>query len=433
MEHRKYRLVLRNALLIPIDSSQESSFTANIHVSHSGHIVYIGPEVAHDGDADAVVDATGNWVLPGFISAHSHLWQSAFPGRACDESVNRWADDIYKHAAGLGADDFYELVRRGAQSHLEKGITTVFNFTYSPNFKDGKSDRAQFSGSIDAGIRFIHAFNIGAINKTWSVDQAVARTQKFLDWTAPYEETSQYLGTAVANHGVTYDDNKSIQAEAEIMGRFNLQGHLHYLESPLPDDIRFERSRWQWLKDAGLLNPRLILGHFVHPTAEMVSEAAMAGVRMSWNPLSNGRLGSGIVDTPAYLQKNLSIGLGVDGEASSDRCDPFENMRAGLYSVRGMYRNPKVLAPYDVLYMHTLGAARALGVENRVGSLTVGKFADMVLIEPPRSIRPGDPVSTVVLSAGIENVKEVFVGGVPISSKCCVPGRTSSEWSAWKF
>jgi cytosine/adenosine deaminase-related metal-dependent hydrolase len=221
--------------------------------------------------------------------------------------------------------------------------------------------------------------------------------------------------------------------EAEIMHRFGLQGHLHYLESSLPEDIAAERSRWSWLKEAGLVGPALMLGHFLHPTTEMIREVVAAGVRMSWNPLSNGRLASGIADIPAYLKQSLSIGLGVDGEASSDRCDPFENMRMGLYSVRGMYKDPNALMPYDVLHMHTLGAAESLGVDDKVGSLTVGKYADMVFVEPPYSLLDSDSISTLVLSAGVEHVKEVFVGGLPVSSTSGTPTRTGVEWPPWEF
>lgn len=432
MTHTKCRLVIRNALLVPMDPDQKQSFVANVAISDDGFICSIGTDDVFD--ADTIIDASGKWLLPGFISTHSHLWQSVFPGRVSDKTVSEWSEDIYSYASTLGAEDFYNMAQHGATSHLRKGITTAFNFTYSPKFRDGRADRAQFMGALSSGIRFIHGFNLGAIKANWSVDQALARTRKFLSWASIYQKTNQYLGTMIANHGITYKDKESNYAEAEIMETLDLQGHLHYLESSLPSDIDFERSRWRWLKDAGILGPRLILGHFVHPTPTMLSEAGVAGVRMSWNPLSNGRLGSGVADIPEYLKHNLSIGLGVDGEASSDRCDPFENMRMGLYSIRGMYKDPQVLKPFDVLHMHTLGAAQTLGIADRVGSITVGKYADMILLEPPRALRGGDPISILVLSAGIEHIKEVFVGGVPILSKPFASKiKIEEDWPKWVF
>ncbi|KAJ5765754.1 Amidohydrolase 1 [Penicillium odoratum] len=412
MTRTKSRLFFKNALLISVHSNKEP-FISDVLVSQEGLISYVGREITEDAeDADRVIDATGKWLLPGFVSAHSHFWQSGFPGQASDKSVNEWSEAIYQPARNLTPQDIYTLTSQGAASHIRKGITTAFNFTYSPNFRDGLADRAQFIAALDSGIRFVHGFNVGAVTPRWSNEQALARTKKFLEWASTVDTSGKYLGTMIANHGIIYRTDSSIHMEAEVMQKLNLHGHLHYLESPRSQDIETEQSRWTWLRDAGLIDQRLIVGHFLHPTPSMLREAAHAGVRMSWNPMSNGRLGSGIADIPEYLKKGLCIGLGVDGEASSDRCDPFENMRMGLYSTRGKYQDPSVLTTREVLYMHTLGAAKVLGIDEKVGSLEIGKQADMVLLDPPSSWKLDDPVSTLVLSAGVEDIRAVFVGGV---------------------
>ncbi|GKZ24679.1 hypothetical protein AbraCBS73388_011670 [Aspergillus brasiliensis] len=310
--------------------------------------------------------------------AHSHFWQRGFPGQASDKSVNEWSEAIYRPAMNLTTNDMYNLTMQGATSHLQKGITTAFNFAYSPMFRDGLADRAQFTAALESGIRFVHGFNVGALTPQWCQDQALARTQSFLKWAS---------------------------------------------------------FRWQWLKNAGLLNERPILGHFLHPTPSMLKEAAQAGMRMSWNPMSNGRLGSGIADIPEYLRSGLGIGLGVDGEASSDRCDPFENMRMGLYSIRGKNKDPSILTTREVLYMHTLGAAQTLGIADKVGSLEVGKQADIVLLDPPVTWTLDDPVSTLVLSAGVENIHAVFVGGAEQWPRrpSAAESAYNSSWQVWTF
>lgn len=109
-----------------------------------------------------------------------------------------------------------------------------------------------------------------------------------------------------------------------------------------------------------MVGPSLIFGHFIHTTPEILADAVRAGASMTWNPLSNGRLGSGTADVVRYREQGLRIGMGLDGEASADRADPFANMRAGLYQIRAMYRSAAVLSPYDVLRMHTVGSAEVL-------------------------------------------------------------------------
>jgi cytosine/adenosine deaminase-related metal-dependent hydrolase len=104
--------------------------------------------------------------------------------------------------------------------------------------------------------------------------------------------------------------------------------------------------------------------------------------------------------------------MGVDGEASADLADPFENMRAGLFAVRDKYEDATVLSPYQVLWLHTMGSADALGVKKKLGSLEPGKFADFVVINPTRlGAVLEDPYANLVFVTGERDVDEVFVGG----------------------
>ena len=135
---------------------------------------------------------------------------------------------------------------------------------------------------------------------------------------------------------------------------------------------------------------------------------------MVWNPLSNGRLGSGLPDVLAYREAGLPIGLGLDGQASADLSDPFENMRMGLYAVRMRAQDAGVLLAADVLRMHTIDAARALGVGDLVGSLEPGKLADFVVVdaEGPATGPVGeDLLAHLVLACSARDIRSVHVGG----------------------
>jgi cytosine/adenosine deaminase-related metal-dependent hydrolase len=111
------------------------------------------------------------------------------------------------------------------------------------------------------------------------------------------------------------------------------------------------------------------------------------------------------------LKAGLRIGMGVDGQASADRADPFENLRAGLYAVRAKYEDAAVLSPYAVVRLHTLGSADVLGVADRVGSLAPGKLADFILIDPAELGHVFDPYATLVFAVGQEHLARVYVGG----------------------
>ena len=132
---------------------------------------------------------------------------------------------------------------------------------------------------------------------------------------------------------------------------------------------------------------------------------------MSWNPLSNGRLASGTADIPACLKAGIRVGMGVDGEASADVADPFENMRSGLYAIRDKYEDATIMSPYDVLRMHTMGSADVLGVADRLGSLEPGKFADFLMVDPTRFRTVFNPYASLVFVAGERDLERVYVGG----------------------
>jgi 5-methylthioadenosine/S-adenosylhomocysteine deaminase len=163
--------------------------------------------------------------------------------------------------------------------------------------------------------------------------------------------------------------------------------------------------------DSGLLSNRMIFGHFIHTDAYIINQTGHAGAAMSWNPLSNGRLASGVADIPAYLKAGIRVGMGVDGEASADLADPFENLRTGLYAIRDKYESAAIMSPYDVLRLHTLGSADVLGVADRLGSLEAGKLADFLVIDPSHFGHIFDPYATLVFVTSEPDLERVYVGG----------------------
>lgn len=404
-------LVIDNAFILTMEADGKQPYLGYLAIGSDGRIVQTdsGASPAKFSAAKHI-DAHGMWMLPGFVSAHSHLWQSAFSGIAADQNLEGWLGELYGvEAPALDAEKLYALTKRGGIHHLQNGITTAFNFTFTGKDRTGLVDRCQLRGALDAGIRVVHGFNVRTVGKEWSVEQARERTAAFLSWANTQPEHDRYAGTVIAGAGVYSDKPAQTIAEAELMHVFGLRNQQHYLESPSASLI--ERQRYGWMKNAGMIGPDMIFGHFIHASPEIFQDAAQAGVSMSWNPLSNGRLGSGTPDIPLYRQHGLRIGMGTDGEASADRADPLENMRMGLYQVRALKQNAAVLSAYDVLWLHTGGSAEVLGLQDRIGSLRAGKHADFLLIDAGNFTPNKDPYAALVFAAGVENIDSVYVGG----------------------
>jgi cytosine/adenosine deaminase-related metal-dependent hydrolase len=364
--------------------------------------------------ATTTVDAHGDYIVPGFISAHSHLWQAAYRGLAADKTLHGWIDDLYTaHATKSTPEDQYWFTLLGCLDHLERGVTTAYDFTYSrptPTHTTNDYEESIFKAESASGIRFVHSYSPARMGSTITPAEGRANLKAFLDWTAAQPADPRFLSVMLG--GMTAFNNTEQQSvfEAAAMKEFHLGNQTHFVEPP--DDQGEQRSKFRWMLDSGLVTDKLIFGHFIHTDDFILQQTAKAHASMVWNPLSNGRLASGTADIPKYLKMGVRVGMGVDGEASADLADPFENMRTGLYAIRDKYEDATIMSPYQVLWLHTAGSADVLDIKDKVGSLEPGKFADLVLVNPTRlGVVFEDPYANLVLIAGERDIDSVYVGG----------------------
>ncbi|HEX4008114.1 MAG TPA: amidohydrolase family protein [Acidobacteriaceae bacterium] len=413
------KLLVTHVVFFTMAPGQKTPFTGYMVIAADGTITAVqagDPPASLTASlpASQIWDGHGAWVIPGFISAHSHLWQAAYRGLAASSTLPGWIDDLYgKRAIHNSPEDFYWFTLAGALDHLQHGITAAYNFNYGGNAwqKAGDDfDEAQFHAEINSGIRFVHGYQPDSMKPGESIDSARARLKSFLDWTTTQPHSPAFLSVMI--NGMTAFNNTYQQSvmEAALGNEFHVGNQTHYVEAP--EDQGEERSKFRWMMDAGLLNQQMIFGHFIHTDDFILQQTAKAGAAMSWNPLSNGRLASGVADIPKYLKMGIRVGMGVDGEASADLADPFENMRTGLYAIHDKYEDATIMSPYQVLWLHTMGSADVLGVKDKLGSLEPGKYADFVVLDPAR-LSPvlEDPYANLVLVAAEPDIERVYIGG----------------------
>ena len=129
--------------------------------------------------------------------------------------------------------------------------------------------------------------------------------------------------------------------------------------------------------------------------------------------MSNGRLASGVAAVPRMRELGMRVGMGLDDQSCTDVSDPFSNMRTGLALLRATHRDPAALPVRDVLELHTRGSAEVLGIDDRVGSLRVRRYADFLVVDPrePDTGPVWDAVGTYVLACSLRNLQQVRVGG----------------------
>lgn len=404
-----------NGLIMPMTSeAEEPAFNGYVVIAEDGTVEATGPGKPGDEiSADKIIDVNGSFVLPGFISAHSHLWQSALRGLGANETLFGWAEAVYdEHAQYATPDDAYWFTLHGALDHMRNGITGAYNFNLGGYYSEGPFAERQLDAELDSGIRFVHGYSLGW-KQSEDPDGAMAtqRLEDFLGYVENKGESNKLLSVMLNGGGSFRDDKAFALLEGQIMRDLGLSNHTHYLEAP--DHKYVMQAKFPWFEEAGSLNEQMIWGHFIHTTPEILRKTADAGAKMTWNPLSNGRLASGTADIPLYREMGIPVGMGVDGQASADLADPLANARTGLYAIRALYESAKIMSAYDVLWLHTQGSADVLGVGDRLGSLAIGKEADIVVYDPNRwDVAPvTDPYATLVFAMDSRHLDRVFLDG----------------------
>ncbi|MEI9980780.1 MAG: amidohydrolase family protein [Edaphobacter sp.] len=417
------KLIVRNAYIFTMAPDQRTPFHGYLVVANDGSLQTIAagdpPASLH---ATIIYDAHGHWIIPGFISAHSHLWQSAYRGLAADQTLPGWIDALYGHAvAQATAEDIYWFTLEGALDHLRHGITAAYSFNYGGHTRDQSEsfNEQAFRAESDSGIRFVHGWEPGHASADYTNEVAASELGTFLTYTRAH--STPKLLSVMINGGTAFDNTpQQAPLEAALMQKFNVGNQSHYLEQP-ETQVEDREKIWPWFTDSGLLTDKLIFGHFIHTSPAILAATGKAHASMSWNPLSNGRLASGTTDIPQYLKAGIRVGMGVDGEASADLADPFENMRTGLYAMRDRYENAAIMSPYDVLRLHTAGSADVLGVADKLGSLERGKQADFLVIDSTRFGHIFDPYATLVFITSQPDLERVYVAGDLLAEHGALP------------
>ncbi|MDB6168941.1 MAG: hydroxydechloroatrazine ethylaminohydrolase [Verrucomicrobia bacterium] len=414
------RLIVQGGTLLTIKPGEEEPFVGYLVIGADGRIAAVRKGGVPAGvTATETIDVTGKIVIPGFISAHSHIWQSAFRGLAPYDYVRNWVTATRSQSNFGSAEDFYWFTLHGSLDHLRHGITSAYNFTQGN--RDPAYEQLQLKAELDSGLRVVHAWarsgQTSSAPGTPVLGPAEVRKQltEFITFAEPYRNSPLLLKFSISGVALSQE---TVSLDYALVKEFGLVNQTHFLE--YPRDTEEQRAHFRFFVEAGALGPTLYFGHFIHTNDAMLEAVGKAGGGMSWNPLSNGRLASGLADIPRYIRFGVKIGMGVDGQASADLPDPFENMRMGLYGIRAKYESATILKPIDVLRFHTLGSATVMNVADKVGSLEAGKFGDFLIINPASVDRAPvyDPYATLVFACNTQNLEGVYVGGELVSSYC---------------
>ena len=403
-------ILIKGGTLLTMD--EKDSIVEGDLLIRDGRIAGVG-EIA--GAADRVINARGCAVLPGFVQTHIHLCQTLFRGAADDLPLIDWLKKrVWPMEAAHNAESVRASARLGIAEMMKGGTTcaltmetvnhteevfrvveeTGFRATVGKCMMDKGNDvpralHEETSQSIKESLALLeewHGRAEGRIRYCFAPRFAVSCTRELL---AEVARLAHERGVMIHTHA---SENRT---EIEMVERETGQRNVAYLDS------------------LGLTGKHVALAHCVHLDDEELSVLARTSTNVAHCPSSNLKLGSGIAPVALMLERGINVSLGADGAPCNNRLDMFTEMRTAAL-LQKVLRGADALTARRTLRMATIDGARALGLEEEIGSLEEGKRADVILINLGglhSSPHPSDISSAIVYSAQPADVETVIIDG----------------------
>jgi 5-methylthioadenosine/S-adenosylhomocysteine deaminase len=227
---------------------------------------------------------------------------------------------------------------------------------------------------------------------------------------------SRLITPSVAAHAPYSVSAANLVREAELAEEHGVPLQLHLAETRWEIDEILARkgvSPVRYLADLGVLSERMVAAHCVHLSEEDIELLAEFEVGVAHNPASNLKLGSGVAPIPRLLARGVKVGFGTDGAASNNTLDLLRDAQLAAFVHKGVSGDPRVLPARTLLEMLTVGGARVLGLDERIGTLSPGKEADLICVDVTgvHATPYYDPYSHLICAARSSDVRHVMIGG----------------------
>jgi 8-oxoguanine deaminase len=383
-----------------------------------GHVVVDGARITSVGEGRAprdvedatYVDGTGCLATPGLVNTHHHLYQWLTRGSAVDHTLFEWLTTLYPVWAGLD-EDTLRVGATGALVQLARtGCTTTMDHHYVFPADGGDLLAAEIEAARHVGLRFLPTRGSMDLGRSQGglppdhvveeIDAILAATADAVDrWHDPSPDSMLRVGVAPCSpFSVTGDLLEQAAALARDKG---VRLHTHLAETTDEDDFcreRFGCRPVEYVESLGWVGDDVWFAHGIHLDDDAVKTLAATGTGVAHCPSSNARLGAGVCRTRDLHAAGVPVGLGVDGAASNEAASLVEELRHSVLFARAL-GGPQALTVREGLELATIGGAKVLGWDDRIGSLEAGKQADLALWRLDTAAHAGiaDPVAALVL------------------------------------
>jgi 5-methylthioadenosine/S-adenosylhomocysteine deaminase len=402
-------LIINNGIVITVDGNRRMLNPGAVAINGTDIVAVDTPAaIASRYTAAQTIDATGKVVMPGLINTHTHAAMVMFRGLGNDLALMDWLQKyIFPAEAKTVSPEFVRIGTRLAVLEMIQSGTTTYADMYYFEEEVGRVTRA-------AGLRGVLGQTVieFPVPDAKTPADALKRTEAF----AKEFADDQLITPSLAPHSVYTLDAKTLTATSELARRLNIPIQIHLAETQAEIAMSQERHK---MRPVALLDslkfwvPVTIGAHAVWINDDEITLLKQRNVGISHNPESNMKLSSGTAPVMKYRKAAVNVGLGTDGAASNNDLDMFEAMRQAAFQQKLITMDPTAITAAEAIEMATLGGARVLGQQARIGSIESGKRADLIIVgmSKPRQQPLFDPVSQVVYASRGDDVETTIVNG----------------------
>ncbi|WP_373938946.1 8-oxoguanine deaminase [Rhodococcus qingshengii] len=389
-----------------------SEYSDGYVVISGNKIVDVGAGTPPEYPGAQVIDGSGCLITPGLVNTHHHLYQWITRGLAADSTLFEWLTTLYPVWAGIDADAVHVAATGGLTGLAKTGCTTTTDHHYVVPRDAGDVFEAEITAAAQVGLRFHPcrgSMDLGQSSGGLPPDHVVEKlddiltgTQSVIDrWHDPNPGSMLQIAVAPCS---PFSVTEALLRESATLARENgVRMHTHLAETL--DEERFCREHFgctpvEYMERVGWVGPDVWYAHAVHLDDAGIETMARTGTAAAHCPTSNARLGAGIARAADLVNGGVTVGLGVDGAASNEACSLIEESRHALLFARAK-GGPQTMTVRKALELGTIGGARVLGREGEIGSIEVGKLADLAVWKLDTVAHAGitDPVAALVLGS----------------------------------
>lgn len=402
-------LILINGLVVTMDAQNSIVEDGGIAIKN-GEVVAVGPsaDIENTFTADRIIPAAGRLVMPGLVNTHTHAAMTLFRGMADDLPLDTWlqshiwpAEAKFITAASVRAGTnlaLAEMIRSG---------TTTFSDMYF--FADEVAQAAK-----NAGVRAV--VGEAVIDFPTPDSKGPAESFAIIEGLAEKWKGDPLVTIAVAPHSPYTCSRETLTSAKVLADRLGLPLAIHVAETQKEVNevgARYGLSPFEHLEKMGFFGGTVIVAHAVYPSPGDIRLMAAKNIGVAHNPVSNMKLASGVAPVPEMLRAGIAVGLGTDGAASNNNLSIFKEMNAAALLQKVSRLDPTAVTALAAVKAATIDGARVLGLGKHIGSLEVGKRADLLLLElqRPHLVPLYNVYSHLVYAASGSDVETVVIDG----------------------